>query len=529
MGSKKLQTWMPFLFSIVMVIGMWIGYQLKANTNGGVQFLTNTKTNSLQEILNIIQKDYVDPVSIDSLRESAIDDMLAHLDPHTIYIPARELQGINEDMQGNFQGIGIEFQIFNDTVNVMSVIAGGPADKAGMQIGDEILSVNDSIKISGKDLKADDIKKSLRGPGRSSVKINVLRNGKIISFPVERGIIPLISVDVAYMIAPQTGYIHINKFSETTYREFMAKLDSMQQKGMTKLILDLRGNGGGILTEATNIADEFIDDTKMIVYTKGDKVAPTEIRALKDGLFEKGKLVVLIDETSASASEILAGALQDWDRATIIGRRSFGKGLVQQQFPLSDGGALRLTVARYYTPLGRSVQKSYAGGKDKYEEELMHRFEDGEVVHGDTTNPSGKAYKTPGGRLVYGGGGITPDIFIPLDTTSQPHAVIQLYMKNTLNDFVYHYFLQNRSSFANLKTPQDLFNQFKPGEKEWNELVSFAKKDSVNLAPVSIIAKTSLLEKMQALLARQIWRTQGYYEIDNHFDDVVQKALEVVK
>lgn len=529
MASKKLQTWMPFLFSIVMVIGMWIGYQLKTNTNGGMGFLTNTKSNSLQEILNIIQKDYVDPVSIDSLKESAINDMLAHLDPHSIYIPAIELQRVNEDMQGNFQGIGIEFQIFNDTVNVMNVIAGGPAFKAGLQLGDQIINVNDTIKLTGADLKANDITKSLRGPGKSNVKIGVLRNGKMMSFNVERGIIPLPSVDVAYMIAPQTGYIHINKFSETTYREFMSKLDSLHAHGMEKLILDLRGNGGGILTEATNIADEFIDDNKMIVYTKGDKVAPTEIRAIKDGMFEKGKLAVLIDGTSASASEILAGALQDWDRATIIGRRSFGKGLVQSQFPLSDGGALRLTIARYYTPLGRSVQKSYANGKDQYEEEIMHRFEDGELVHGDTSIPVGKPFKTPAGHLVYGGGGITPDIFVPIDTSAQPREVIQLYMKNTLNNFVYHYYLQNKSLFQNMKSPQDLYTQFKPGDKEWSALVTFAKQDSINLSNIPPIAKTSVMERMEALLARQIWRTQGYYEIDNHFDNVVQKALEVMK
>ncbi|MBS1729391.1 MAG: S41 family peptidase [Bacteroidetes bacterium] len=529
MGSKKLQTWIPFLFSIVMVLGMWIGYQLKANTNGGVQFLTNAKTNSLQEVLNIIQKDYVDPVSIDSLRESAIEDMLSHLDPHSIYIPAKDLQGVNEEMQGNFQGIGIEFQIFNDTVNVMSVIPGGPAYKAGMQAGDEILTVNDSIRLTGKNIKADDIKNSLRGPGNSTVKITARRNDQIMSFRVQRGIIPLPSVDVAYMIAPQTGYIHINKFSETTYREFMSKLDSMQQKGMQKLILDLRGNGGGIVTEATNIADEFLDDTKMIVYTKGDKVAPTEIRAIKDGLFEKGKLVILIDENSASATEILAGALQDWDRATIIGRRSFGKGLVQQQFPLSDGGALRLTIARYYTPLGRSLQKSYAGGKDKYEEEVIDRFEDGEVVHGDTSQPIGKAFKTPGGHVVYDGGGITPDIFIPFDTASQPHAVILLYMKNTLNNFVYHYFLQHKNLFTAIKSPDDLMNQFKPGESEWNQLVSFAKKDTINLDKIPASARISLLEKMQALMARQLWRTQGFYEVDNHYDPTVQKALEITK
>lgn len=529
MRSKKLQVWLPLLLSIVMVVGMWIGYQLKTNTNGGMRFLVNSKSNALQEILNIIQKDYVDPVSVDSLQEDAISEMLAHLDPHSIYIPSRELQTINDDMQGNFQGVGIEFQLFNDTVNVMNVIAGGPADKAGLQVGDKLLKVNDSISISGKGIRASDVTRSLRGPGKSVVKVTALRNGKHISFQITRGLIPLPSVDVAYMIAPQTGFIHINKFSETTYREFMAQLDKMKQEGMQKLILDLRGNGGGILTEATNIADEFLDDTKLIVYTKGDKIAPTEIRAIKDGMFEKGKLVVLIDETTASASEILAGALQDWDRATIIGRRSFGKGLVQQQFPLSDGGALRLTVARYYTPLGRSVQKSYAGGKDKYEAELMHRFVDGEVVHGDTTAPTGKAYKTPGGHIVYGGGGITPDIFIPFDTASQPNAVIELYQQGTLSNFIYQYYLQNKTTFQAIKTPEALFDQFKPGDKEWNALVTFAKKDTIDLTSIPYIAKKSLLENMQALMARQIWRTEGYYEIDNRHDDAVQKALEVLK
>ncbi len=529
MRSKKLQVWLPFLLSIIMVLGMWIGYQLKANTNGGIGFLVNTKSNTLQEILNIIRKDYVDPVAMDSLQEDAINDMLAHLDPHSIYIPARELQTVNEDMQGNFQGVGIEFQLFNDTVNVMNVIADGPAEKAGLQVGDQLLKVNDSISISGKGITAQDVTKSLRGPGKSVVKVTALRNGEMRQFQITRGLIPLPSVDVAYMIAPQTGFIHINKFSETTYQEFMAKLDKMKQEGMQKLILDLRGNGGGILTEATNIADEFLDDTKMIVYTKGDKIAPTEIRAIKDGMFEKGKLVVLIDETTASASEILAGALQDWDRATIIGRRSFGKGLVQQQFPLSNGGALRLTVARYYTPLGRSVQKSYAGGKDKYEAELMHRFVDGEVVHGDTSTPGGKAYKTPGGHLVYGGGGITPDIFIPFDTASQPHAVIQLYQKGTLTNFVYQYYLHNKSFFQAMKSPADLYNQFKPGEKEWQAFVGFAKKDSIDISTVPAVAKKSLLENIQALMARQRWRTEGYYEIDNHMDEAVQKALDVLK
>ena len=473
---------MPLLFAVIMTIGMWLGYQLRENTTGAVGFMTNNKSNSLQEILNLIQNKYVDTVSIDSLKETAITQMLTHLDPHSIYIPPTELQGVNEDMQGNFMGIGVEFQIFSDTVNIVNVIADGPSFKAGVQVGDKLIKVNDTDKIAGIKIKPDDVKKYLRGPGGSDVKITVLRNNELKTLSIKRGIIPLPSVDVSYMIDSVTGFIHINKFSETTYPEFMAAMEKLQKTNMKKLVLDLRGNGGGVLQQAADIADEFLDNDKMIVYTLGSKTPKAEYRCSKDGVFEKGDLTVLVDETSASASEILSGALQDWDRATIIGRRTFGKGLVQQQYPLSDGGALRLTVARYYTPLGRNIQKPYNKGIDNYEDELMERFHDGEVVHGDTSAPKGPAFKTKAGHIVYGGGGITPDIFVPFDTTSQPRQVLQLYMKNTLNDFVYEYYIQNRSYLQTIKTPEELYKQFKPGEKEWQQLAQFAKKDSVDLS-----------------------------------------------
>jgi len=529
MGSKKLQVWLPLLFAGVMVVGMWLGYQLRENTGGGIGFLTNSKSNSLQEILNLVQNKYVDTVSVDSLKETAIEEMLTHLDPHSIYIPASELQEVNEDMQGNFMGIGVEFQIFSDTVNVVNVIKDGPSFTAGVEIGDKIIKVNDTITIAGKKIKPDDVKKYLRGPGGSSVKITVLRNGALKTLAIERGIIPLLSVDVAYMIDSTTGFIHINKFSETTYPEFMGAMEKLQQNHLEKLVIDLRGNGGGILQQAANIADEFLDNDKMIVYTQGSKVPKSEYRCSRDGVFEKGRLTVLVDETSASASEILSGALQDWDRATIIGRRTFGKGLVQQQFPLTDGGALRLTIARYYTPLGRNIQKPYNKGIDNYEDELMERFHDGEVVHGDTSVPKGPAFKTKAGHIVYGGGGITPDIFIPFDTTAQPKQVLELYMKGTLNNFVYQYYMQHKAFIQTLKTPLDLYKQFKPAEKEWQQLSAFAMKDTVDLSTVSATAKADLLKRFQSLLARQVWRAEGYYEVNNENDPMIKKAVEAMK
>jgi carboxyl-terminal processing protease len=530
MVNKKLQVWLPLLFAIVMTVGMWIGYKLREDTGGVSGFLNNTRSSSVQEIIGLIQDKYVDTVAVDSLKENAINEMLARLDPHSIYIPARELQDVNEDLQGNFQGIGVEFQIFNDTVNIVNVIADGPSFKAGVQVGDKIVKVNDSVQVASVKIKPADIKKLLRGEGGSKVKLTVLRDNKPTTLIIERGTIPLPSVDVAYMMAPGQGFIHINKFSETTYPEFMQAMEKLQKQNLQELILDLRGNGGGILQEAVDIADEFLDEDKMIVYTKGGHVPPAEYHCKKDGVFEKGKLTVLVDETSASASEILAGALQDWDRAKIIGRRTFGKGLVQQQFNLSDGGALRLTVARYYTPLGRNIQKPYtSNNREAYEDELIQRFHDGEVVHGDTSAPVGPPFQTKGGHIVYGGGGITPDIFVPFDTTSQPDQILQLYIKGTLNNFVYRYYMQNKTALQELKTPVDLYNTFRPGDKEWQQLTTFAKHDSIDLSTLSAKAKNDLLQKFPAQLARQIWRSEGFYEVSNETDPMIKKAKEAMQ
>ncbi len=528
MGSKKLQVWLPFLFSLVMVLGMLIGYQLKERTSGS-SFFKSSKRGSIQEVLDLIKAKYVDPIKTDSITETVIDDLLAHLDPHSTYIPADDVKEVNEEMRGNFQGIGVEFQLFDDTVNIINVIKGGPSEKAGLMIGDKLIKVNDSIALTGKDIHPDGIRKYLRGAGGSQVKISFLRKGELKSASIIRGTIPVSTIDAAYIIAPKTGFIRINKFGERTYEEFMENLEKLQQQGMQQLILDLRGNGGGLMAEATDIADEFLEGDKLIVYTKGDKSSRYEYRTKRDGLFEKGKLVVLVDETSASASEVLTGALQDWDRATIIGRRTFGKGLVQQQFNLSDGSAVRLTIARYYTPLGRNIQKPYSNKtKKEYQDELMERYQDGEMVKGDTSKPIGPSFKTPAGHTVFGGGGITPNIFIAADTSKMKKEVAKLYYKYTLSNFIYNYYLQHQSFFQSIKSPAELVKQFNPGEQEWQLLENYAKKDSIDLSAMPIKDKLSIIQKLQPLMAKQLFRSEGYFEAANAKDAIVQKALTLI-
>ena len=527
MQNKRLQVWFPLLFSVIMVAGMVIGYKLREDS-GIKNFFTVPGKNSLQEVLDLVRLRYVDNVGVDTLSNDAVNDMLHHLDPHSVFIPASDLGYVNDDLRGNFSGIGIEFQMFYDTVNVLNVLPGGPSERAGLQVGDKFLAVNDSVKIAGKHLHSDDIRRLLRGENGSLVKLTVKRDRQIIPFKVSRGTIPVPSVDAAYMITPVTGFIHINKFGESTYREFMMSLEKLQAQHMQKLILDLRGNGGGLLNIAVNIADEFLDGNKLIVYTQGSHVPKYEYRCKRDGLFEKGALALLVDEGSASASEVLSGALQDWDRATIVGRRTFGKGLVQEQFGLSDGSALRLTVARYYSPLGRNIQKPYTEGYEKYEEEVTNRFHNGEVLKGDTTKKSGPSFRTPKGRIVYGGGGITPDIYVPFDTASMGNEVMKLYLKGTFSNFIYTYYVKHKQQFSQYKKTGD-FAAYKAGENEWNELKQFAARDSVDLNKVSLKDKTIIIKRIPSMLARQMWRYEGYYEVMNESDDFVQKALQVLK
>jgi carboxyl-terminal processing protease len=524
---KKLKVWIPLLFSIVMIAGMLIGYNLYKNTYTK-GFLKTRKLNRVQEVMDLINMKYVDSVNMDSLGEDAIDGILSHLDPHSFFIPASDREEMNEDLQGNFEGIGIEFQIFNDTVNVINVLADGPSDKAGLQVGDKFLKVNDSL-VAGNHINNERIKKLLRGPGASKAVIAALRDKQVKQFTIIRGTIPLPALDASYMIDKQTGYIRINKFSRTTYSEFMLSMEKLKEQGLQKLIVDLRGNGGGIVEEAVNIADEFLDDEKLIVYTQGSKNPRKEYRAQKPGLFEKGKLILLVDEGTASASEILTGALQDWDRATIIGRRTFGKGLVQEPLQLSDGSELRLTVARYYTPIGRSIQKPYNKGHDAYNEEVMQRFHNGEVLHGDTSkNHSGPQFKTKGGRTVYGGGGITPDIFVGFDTSSLSKKVTALYVSGTVNNFIYSYYIEHISNLRKFKTASDFVAGYHDEEKLWNSLAIYAARDSFDIHTISAKDKEVLQNRLKALLARLIWRMEGYLEVINNYDPVIKRAFQEI-
>jgi carboxyl-terminal processing protease len=524
---QKLKVWIPLLFSVTMIVGMLIGYRLYQNTSTSGFFKTR-KATRVQEVIDLVNMKYVDSVNLDSVSGDAITGILSHLDPHSYFIPAVDREEMNEDLQGNFEGIGIEFQIFNDTVNVTTVLANGPSDKAGLQVGDKFIRVNDSL-VAGNGITNERIKKLLRGPGASLVKIGLLRTGKQVDVTITRGMIPLPAVDAAYMIDRNTGYIRINKFSRTTYGEFMQAMEKLQQQGLKKLIFDLRSNGGGIVDEAVAIADEFLDGDKLIVYTQGTRSPRKDYRAQKPGLFEEGKLVLLVDEGTASASEILTGALQDWDRATIIGRRTFGKGLVQEPFQLSDGSELRLTIARYYTPLGRSIQKPYDKGRDAYNGEVLQRFHDGEVIHGDTsTNHSGPIFKTKKGKIVYGGGGITPDIFIGFDTSTLSRSITALYMNGTLNNFIYSYYVEHMESFREFRNPEQFVNGFRDENKLWTNLVAYAAKDSIRLASLPEKDKAILQHRIKALLARLRWRTEGYFEISNASDPVVKRALEEI-
>jgi carboxyl-terminal processing protease len=530
MGSRKLQVWLPLLFAIVMIAGMAIGFQLKEKTMAA-RFFSITRKSSLQELTELIKNKYVDKVASDSINELVSSELLQHLDPHSVFIPANELSSANEDMMGNFQGIGIEFRILNDTVNVMTVLKDGPAEKSGLITGDQLLAVSDSVVISG--IKADPvmIRKLFRGEVNTTVKVKYLRGKEIRTVTITRNVIPVTSIDAAYMLAPGKGYIRINKFAERTYEEFMQNLEMLQKNKLESLVIDLRGNGGGLMKEAVDIADEFLDDDKLIVYTEGEHAARMDYRAKRPGIFEKGKLVVLIDETSASASEVLAGALQDWDRATIIGRRSFGKGLVQQQFQLSDGAAVRLTVARYFTPLGRNIQKPYDKGVKVYQDELMTRFHQADDSTGktDAANGKGKVFKTKSGKIVFGGGGITPDSIIAFDSTRFTRQFIQLLMTNTLTDFAYHYFVNNRTSFNLYVSPEKFNLAYLPGKTEWEALSVYAKKELIDLSAVDTKGKQIILERFKALISRHMWRDSGYFIIVNQSDPIVVKAILTLK
>ncbi len=410
----------------------------------------------------------------------------------------------------------------------MNVLENGPSDKAGLQLGDQILQVGDSI-VAGVNITAEKIKRYLRGGDGTKVKLHILRNGEKRLIAIVRGMIPLHSLDAAYMITNETGYLRLNKFSETTYKEFMQATEKLKKQGMKNMILDLRDNSGGILTEATDIADEFLSGNKLITYTEGKHSKKKEYLCKREGIFEKGKVVVLANDGTASASEVLIGALQDWDRATIIGRRTFGKGLVQEQYELSDGSGIRLTISRYYTPLGRSIQKSYSEGSQAYKDELKNRFRQGEVLFADSIKHlNRKVFKTKNGKTVYSGEGITPDVFVAMDTTGYNEELNKAIVKGTISDFVYHNYLANRTQFSVYKSPLDFEKNYNIDEDTWKNLSNYAAKDSVNFTLFGKKEKQALTKQIKLLTARQIWRNEGLFKVSNAQDSLIKKALQVL-
>ncbi|MCB0715285.1 MAG: S41 family peptidase [Chitinophagaceae bacterium] len=524
MGNKKLQIWLPLLFALVLIAGMLIGYKLNKNNQNASGFFAGNSRNSLQQVLDLIQKRYVDSIDIDSLEGTAIQGIMSDLDPHSVYFPPANLLAANEELAGNFDGIGVEFNVFADTVNVLYVIPDGPSDKAGVQIGDKIISVN-GHSLTRKSITTDSIKNYIRGNSGSVANLSILRNQKKISIDITRGSIPVPSIDAAYMIDKTTGYIKLNKFTETSYEEFMKAMEQLKKQGLQNLIYDLRGNGGGFMNEAVDMADEFLDGNKLIVYTEGVNSSKKEYRCKRPGIFEKGKLVILVDELSASASEILAGALQDWCRATIIGRRTFGKGLVQEQYSLDDGAAIRLTVARYYTPLGRCIQRSYKNGKKVYMDELWERYKNGELISLDSNklHPDSKKFISGCHDTLYGGEGIIPNIFVPIDTTLSQRNMLKLFNSVNFSSIVYQYYLQHTTALDNYSSVSQFKKTFN-STALWNAFTIAAKKAGVTQFTAK--EKAALQERLLALLARYKWRNDGYFEVVNSSDATIEEALQ---
>ncbi|WP_460982966.1 S41 family peptidase [Spirosoma fluminis] len=524
------------LLGITLAGGMLVG----ATFFGGAKSINNIGRGyaKYREILQLIENNYVDTVNTDELVDFSIEKMLHKLDPHTAYMNPQDAIAARSQLEGGFDGIGVEFNIYKDTVYVVTPLAGGPSEAAGIQSGDKIIKVNDTPLAGGK-VENSAVFKALRGKRGTEVKMTILRKGEKEGrvFTVTRERIPTYSVDAAYMVDGKTGYIKVNRFSETTYDEFKTALNALKGQGMTQLMLDLRNNPGGYMDRATSIADEFISGNKLLVYTNGkDSRYDRQTHARVTGQFEEGPLVVLMDEGSASASEIVAGALQDHDRALIAGRRSFGKGLVQMPVQLSDGSELRLTISRYYTPSGRSIQKPYIPGQEgDYEKDLELRSKRGEYYIADSIKNDPKLkFKTDGGRVVYGGGGITPDYFIPRDSSWQTPYLLQLYGKNIIREFAMEYANDNRKKLDKLSF--DEFNQaVNINDELLARLVKDATAEGIKYNDKEFQrSKNYIRTQVKALVARYIYQKSNkagqnneYFKVAGEVDDTYQKALKL--
>jgi carboxyl-terminal processing protease len=485
-------------------------------------------------LLRLVQSNYVDTTNINKLTETAIVKMLEQLDPHSMYISKDEVDKMNEPLKGNFEGIGISFNVFKDTLLVTTTIPGGPSEKVGLLAGDRIVNVNGK-NIAGIGLKTDDVYDLLKGPKGTEVNLLVLRKNEsgLLNFRIIRDKIPIYSLDASYMINKETGYIKLNKFSATTVEEFKEAMVELKKENIKNLVLDLRGNGGGYLNAAYELSDEFLPENKMIVYTEGINSPRKEYKASGAGDFETGKLVVLIDEGSASASEIVSGAIQDWDRGILIGRRSYGKGLVQQPYWLNDGSMVRLTTAHYYTPSGRCIQKPYTDNIDDYRSDYMNRITHGEMFNADSivVNDSLK-YKTLfNKRTVYGGGGIVPDLFVPMDTSQYYLYYNKLRRTNVVYTYILDYMDQNRETLTKDYPDFARYEQkFEVSDQMIGTLVSEGIKQGIEKDDVSLKFTLPMIKKeVKALIARDLFSRHNFYQIINSDDNMILKAVDIIK
>lgn len=524
---KLNKKYLPLLLGTAIALGIFIGGSLDFNDTADSLFTSNSKKDKLNRLIDYIVHDYVEEVNTDSIVDVTVNGILENLDPHSVYIPKENMQSVTENMKGDFVGIGISFYTHKDTITVIRTIEKGPSERAGLKGGDRIITA-DGDSLFGRDLTNGDLVKKLKGPKNKDVVLEVIRKGepKPLKFNVTRGVIPIVSVDAAYMLTETLGYIKINRFAESTYKEFKKELTKLKKEGATEIALDLRGNPGGFLGVAEKIIDEFLENNKLILFTKNKKGKIENSYATRRGSFEKGHVYVLIDENSASASEIVAGALQDNDKGTIVGRRSYGKGLVQREMQLGDGSAVRLTVSRYYTPTGRSIQRAYENGNRDYFDDYYSRINSGELLDAEKIEVADSLkFTTPKGKIVYGGGGIIPDVFVPLDLGMQNETITFLQRRGYFNNFAFEQLEKDRAVFKDFSKADYLIN-FEITDQvveEFQKYLNVKRETSI----VFITYKEEVKQYIKAALADQLFGTGAFEEVINQKDTMVNEVINL--
>lgn len=524
-SSSNLKVYLPLWVGLAIASGVLIGSKLNFNDNTQKIFATNSKKDKLNRLIDYIDYEYVDDVNTDSIVDVTVNGILENLDPHSVYIPKKDYAHNADDMRGAFIGIGVSFYIYKDSIAVIRPITGGPAEIAGIKSGDRIIYA-DGKKLFGELVDRDSISNYLKGANNSKVSLQIYRPSqkKKMNVKLRRKQVPLVSVDASYKLTDDLGYIKLNRFSETTYTEFKSALDNLMKQGISRLVLDLRNNPGGYISTAERVVDEFLENNKLVLITKNKSGEINNTFATRRGEFEHGKLYVLINENSASASEIVAGALQDNDKGTIIGRRSFGKGLVQREMSLGDGSAVRLTIARYYTPTGRSIQRPYKGN-DSYFKDYEKRYRDGELIHADSIKVADSLkFVTPKGKVVYGGGGIIPDVFVPKDTSMENETIQYVSRSGFMSYFIFEYLEKNRNMFTGMDF-NTFRSQFQVDGTIIKDFLEYAQFESAN---IDLSNYTEELKKtLKANIAQQLFGPYEYEIILNESDPIILKVLEL--